>query len=149
MPLRQPARLWSNPPHWPITSVKQKCYRNKSNTTLRIDGAIVFSFSRIYLLYHTVQAIILAAGMGRRLGDLTKGHTKCMVEVNGVTLIDRVITQLSRLGLSRLVLVVGYQGDRLKGIHRRPLQGRYQHRICRQSDIRQDKQHIFSRARQK
>ncbi len=52
--------------------------------------------------------------MGRRLGDLTKGHTKCMVEVNGVTLIDRVITQLSRLGLSRLVLVVGYQGDRLK-----------------------------------
>ena len=52
--------------------------------------------------------------MGRRLGDLTKGHTKCMVEVNGVTLIDRVITQLSRLGLSRLVLVVGYRGDRLK-----------------------------------
>lgn len=61
-----------------------------------------------------MQAIILAAGMGRRLGDLTKGHTKCMVEVNGVTLIDRVITQLSRLNLSRLVLVVGYKGKELK-----------------------------------
>lgn len=53
--------------------------------------------------------------MGRRLGDLTKGHTKCMVEVNGVTLIDRVIKQLSRLNLSRLVLVVGYKGKELKG----------------------------------
>ena len=61
-----------------------------------------------------MQAIILAAGMGRRLGDLTKGHTKCMVEVNGVTLIDRVIKQLSRLNLSRLVLVVGYKGRELK-----------------------------------
>lgn len=61
-----------------------------------------------------MQAIILAAGMGRRLGDLTKGHTKCMVEVNGEKLIDRVIKQLSRLGLSRLVLVVGYQGKKLK-----------------------------------
>lgn len=61
-----------------------------------------------------MQAIILAAGMGRRLGDLTKGHTKCMVEVNGVTLIDRVITQLSRLNLNRLVLVVGYKGKELK-----------------------------------
>lgn len=41
-----------------------------------------------------MQALILAAGMGRRLGDLTKGNTKCMVKVNGVTLIDRVLSQL-------------------------------------------------------
>lgn len=61
-----------------------------------------------------MQAIILAAGMGRRLGDLTKGHTKCMVEVNGQTLIDRAIHQLSKLNLKRLVLVVGYKGKELK-----------------------------------
>lgn len=61
-----------------------------------------------------MQAIILAAGMGRRLGDLTKGHTKCMVEVNGMTLIDRAIQQLSKLNLTRLVLVVGYKGKELK-----------------------------------
>lgn len=61
-----------------------------------------------------MQAIILAAGMGRRLGDLTKGHTKCMVEVNGQTLIDRAIHQLSKLNLTRLVLVVGYKGKELK-----------------------------------
>lgn len=61
-----------------------------------------------------MQAIILAAGMGKRLGDLTKGHTKCMVKVNGVTLIDRAISQLSKLNLDRLVIVVGYKGKELK-----------------------------------
>ena len=52
--------------------------------------------------------------MGRRLGELTKGHTKCMVEVNGQKLIDRVIGQPIPLNLSRLVIVVGYKGKELK-----------------------------------
>lgn len=60
-----------------------------------------------------MQAIILAAGMGRRLGNLTQNNTKCMVEVNGVKLIDRMMTQLSRFNLKRLVIVVGYEGQKL------------------------------------
>ena len=60
-----------------------------------------------------MQAVILAAGMGRRLGELTKGNTKCMVEVNGVTLIDRLLGQLSALDLKRVVIVVGYEGEKL------------------------------------
>jgi histidinol-phosphate/aromatic aminotransferase/cobyric acid decarboxylase-like protein/CTP:phosphocholine cytidylyltransferase-like protein len=56
----------------------------------------------------------LAAGMGKRLGEYTKNNTKCMVEVNGEKLIDRVIKQLGGLNLKRLVLVVGYQGENLK-----------------------------------
>lgn len=60
-----------------------------------------------------MQAVILAAGMGRRLGELTKGNTKCMVEVNGVTLIDRLLGQLSKLDLRRVVIVVGYEGEKL------------------------------------
>lgn len=60
-----------------------------------------------------MQAIILAAGMGRRLGEYTKDNTKCMLPVNGVRLIDRVLTQLSRLSLSRVVIVVGYKGQNL------------------------------------
>lgn len=60
-----------------------------------------------------MQAIILAAGMGRRLGELTKGNTKCMVKVNGVPLIDRLLTQLSCLDLKRVVIVVGYEADGL------------------------------------
>ncbi len=51
--------------------------------------------------------------MGKRLGDLTKNNTKCMVEVNGVRLIDRFISQLSKFQLNRLVIVVGYEGQKL------------------------------------
>ncbi len=60
-----------------------------------------------------MQAIILAAGMGKRLKDLTKNNTKCMVKVNGEALIDRTLGQLERLHLSRIVIVVGYEGDKL------------------------------------
>lgn len=61
-----------------------------------------------------MQAIILAAGLGRRLGDLTKDNTKCMVPVNGIRLIDRLLTQLSGLRLNRVIIVVGYKGRELK-----------------------------------
>lgn len=60
-----------------------------------------------------MQAIILAAGMGKRLGEFTKDNTKCMVEVNGVKLIDRVLTFLSHLNLNRIVIVVGYKAKNL------------------------------------
>lgn len=61
-----------------------------------------------------MQAIILAAGMGRRLGEFTRNNTKCMLEVNGVRLIDRLLGQLSRLNLKRVVIVVGYERENLK-----------------------------------
>lgn len=60
-----------------------------------------------------MQAIILAAGMGRRLGTMTRDNTKCMVEVNGVKLIDRVLAQLAQLKLTRVIIVVGYQRQNL------------------------------------
>jgi len=63
-----------------------------------------------------VQAIILAAGMGKRLGDLTSNNTKCMVKVNGVTLIERMLRQLALLrpALSRIIIVIGYKGKILR-----------------------------------
>ena len=60
-----------------------------------------------------MQAVILAAGMGKRLKELTKNNTKCMVKVNGVSLIDRMLHQIDALGLSRVVIVVGYEGQKL------------------------------------
>ena len=60
-----------------------------------------------------MQAIILAAGMGRRLKELTQNNTKCMVKVNGVTLIERLLSQLEKYELSRIVIVVGYEGQKL------------------------------------
>jgi histidinol-phosphate/aromatic aminotransferase/cobyric acid decarboxylase-like protein/CTP:phosphocholine cytidylyltransferase-like protein len=61
-----------------------------------------------------MQAIILAAGMGRRLGDYTKDNTKCMVPVNGVRLIDRLLGQLAKQQLNRVIVVVGYKGKELR-----------------------------------
>jgi histidinol-phosphate/aromatic aminotransferase/cobyric acid decarboxylase-like protein len=60
-----------------------------------------------------MQAIILAAGMGKRLKELTKNNTKCMIKVNGVTLIERMLRQIDRKQFSRVVIVVGYEGQKL------------------------------------
>ncbi|MBQ9371222.1 MAG: aminotransferase class I/II-fold pyridoxal phosphate-dependent enzyme [Thermoguttaceae bacterium] len=60
-----------------------------------------------------MQAVILAAGMGKRLKELTRNNTKCMVKVNGVTLIDRMLRQIDKLGLERIIIVVGYEGQKL------------------------------------
>lgn len=60
-----------------------------------------------------MQAIILAAGMGKRLKQLTHNNTKCMVKVNGVTLIDRMLHQIDSQKLSKIVIVVGYKGKEL------------------------------------
>ena len=83
-----------------------------------------------------MQAIILAAGMGRRLAELTRDNTKCMVEVNGVSLIDRLLGQLARQQLSRVVIVIGYKGKELKDYlgHRYDVRlpecGGYRHKVC-------------------
>lgn len=60
-----------------------------------------------------MQAIILAAGMGKRLGEYTKDNTKCMVKVNGVCLIDRMLMQLATHDILRVIIVVGYKKDEL------------------------------------
>lgn len=60
-----------------------------------------------------MQAIILAAGMGKRLKELTQNNTKCMVKVNGVALIDRMLHQIDAKHLSKVVIVVGYEGQKL------------------------------------
>lgn len=60
-----------------------------------------------------MQAIILAAGMGKRLGEYTKDNTKCMLPINGERLIDRTLKQLSKLNINRVIIVVGYEADNL------------------------------------
>lgn len=68
-----------------------------------------------------MQAIILAAGMGKRLKEYTRNNTKCMVNVCGETLIERMLRQLEQREFSRVILVVGYKGTELieyvEGLH--------------------------------
>ena len=60
-----------------------------------------------------MQALILAAGTGSRLGKYTKENTKCMLEVNGETLIKQALENLNAVGITKLVLVVGYKKENL------------------------------------
>ncbi len=60
-----------------------------------------------------MQAIVLAAGMGKRLKELTNNNTKCMVKVNGISLVERLLSILDKKNLSKIVFVVGYEGQKL------------------------------------
>jgi len=61
-----------------------------------------------------MQAIILAAGMGKRLKELTQDNTKCMLKVHGETLIERALEILVEAGVKKMVLVIGYHGENVR-----------------------------------
>jgi len=61
-----------------------------------------------------MQAIILAAGMGKRLMEITNDQTKCMVKVNGTTLIEHCLNIITLYPISKIILVIGYKGDKLR-----------------------------------
>lgn len=60
-----------------------------------------------------MQALMLAAGMGKRLGKYTDNNTKCMVQVAGRKLVDRAIDAVLKAGIKKMIFVVGYKGKAL------------------------------------
>lgn len=63
-----------------------------------------------------MQILIPAAGMGKRLGSETSDKTKAMVEVNGKTLIERCLDSAVMHPIDKIILVVGYEKDKLKSL---------------------------------
>ena len=61
-----------------------------------------------------MKALMLAAGMGKRLGRYTAGNTKCMLKIGDKTLIERASEALYEAGINDFTIVVGYKGDNLK-----------------------------------
>ena len=61
-----------------------------------------------------MQALMLAAGMGRRMGKYTESYTKCMVPVAGKTLLERAVESIKAAGIDRLVMVIGYEAESLR-----------------------------------
>jgi choline kinase len=67
---------------------------------------------------------LLAAGTGSRLYPLTRNEPKCLTKVNGKTIIERMITNLDRQGINRLVIITGhlehcireYLGNQIGGV---------------------------------
>lgn len=61
-----------------------------------------------------MRALMLAAGMGKRLGKYTAGNTKCMLKIGDKTLIERACEALYGAGVKDFTIVVGYKGENLK-----------------------------------
>lgn len=58
--------------------------------------------------------IILAAGLGSRLRPLTDTTPKCLLDVGGVTLLERQLHRLAAAGVKRSIVVVGYLADHIE-----------------------------------
>lgn len=61
-----------------------------------------------------MQAVILAAGMGSRLGKYTQSATKCMIKVNRQTLLERIFDSLRLAGIKKAVIITGHCADALR-----------------------------------
>ena len=57
--------------------------------------------------------VILAAGMGTRLMPLTKDIPKALLKINGMTLVERMIKNCIDAGISKFIVVVGYNKDKV------------------------------------
>ena len=55
------------------------------------------------------QAVIVCGGLGSRLGIITKKTPKPLIKVNGKTVIEHIIKNLSRFGISEVLLLCGYK----------------------------------------
>jgi NDP-sugar pyrophosphorylase family protein len=61
-----------------------------------------------------MKAMIFAAGIGSRLGDLTKDTPKCLMPINGsITILEHVITNLRSFGVTEAVINLHYLPDKI------------------------------------
>lgn len=63
-----------------------------------------------------MQALILAAGLGKRLGDSADGRPKCLVEVGGRSLIEHQLETFADAGIGPVVVVVGHKADEVRNV---------------------------------
>jgi choline kinase len=68
-----------------------------------------------------MKAIILSAGQGKRLLPLTAEVPKCLLPIQGKTLIEWQIDELSKCGIHRITVVTGYRAEKVEDL----LQRRY------------------------
>ena len=62
-----------------------------------------------------MKAIILAAGEGKRLRPITENKPKCLVEINGKSLLSHQISILKSRDINDIVLIGGYKAHMLEG----------------------------------
>jgi choline kinase len=61
-----------------------------------------------------MKAIILAAGIGKRFKEVTEHKPKCLIEIQGKTLLERALAALGAAGVTQAVIVIGYRGEMIE-----------------------------------
>ena len=61
-----------------------------------------------------MKGLILTAGIGSRLNDLTLDKPKTLLELNGVTILKRTLKSLSDIGVKDVIILLGYESDLVK-----------------------------------
>lgn len=59
------------------------------------------------------KAFIPAAGLGTRLGDLSKSKPKALVEVGGVSMLELTIERLKEIGIRKFIVNIHHFGDEI------------------------------------
>jgi NDP-sugar pyrophosphorylase family protein len=60
------------------------------------------------------KAVVLAAGRGKRMGELTRDLPKPMIPVNGKPLLEHILDRLSAAGYRQVLLVTGYRAESIE-----------------------------------
>ena len=63
-----------------------------------------------------MKAVVLAAGLGKRLAAITVDKPKVLVKIGHKTLIEHTLTKLRNLGITRIALVAGYKGEMVREV---------------------------------
>lgn len=61
-----------------------------------------------------MKAVILAAGVGKRLWEVTQYRPKCLIEIGGRSLLHRYLESLAAVGIRRVEIVVGYKQEMIR-----------------------------------
>ena len=76
--------------------------------TLRESGALYASIAQAHRM---PQVVILAGGLGIRLGEKTKNHPKSLIEVGWQPILSHILDWVKRQGCTRAVVLTGHHGE--------------------------------------
>ena len=71
-----------------------------------------------------MKAVILASGLGRRLMPLTKTIPKCLIELNGLTILEKIISSLIEYNIIDIIITTGHFSSKIKDFVKNKYEGR-------------------------
>lgn len=70
-----------------------------------------------------MKAVILAAGKGSRINEVSKGHPKSLLELGNTTLLGKSLSSLEKSGIKELILITGYKKEEIENYVREKWKG--------------------------